>query len=379
MKFQTSLLLILLIGFTQLIGCVENEVKDWSKEPLEKVEIAAEQGDAQAQVRLAELYFWGKEVARDVQKSLHWFHQAAKQGHPQAQVELGLIYETGEGVQQDLKQAEYWNKQAFSHWRRKAWLGDAVAQRNLARLYSVGGRVGLPYDSKLALYWYLKAAKQADAEAQYDLGKHYEFFSDVEDKQAKQAEYLFWYRQAAEQGHSRAQYALGRLFDRGGELPMDLEKAAYWYHKAAEQGNDSAMLNLALLYEFGDEKIQDLKKAAYWYHQASSLDNFKAQVNLGVLYYRGKGVQQDFKKAAHYFFQAFPDSYAVRNFRILLQLDEDVLQRTEKPYIWHYKPDEWGNTYRTKRLDDVVENLTPMKRAEVQQITRQYWEENKPK
>ena len=46
--------------------------------------------------------------------------------------------------------------------------GDAVAQYNLAVMYSKG--IGVPQDDALAIQWYEKAAEQGHAMAQYNLG-----------------------------------------------------------------------------------------------------------------------------------------------------------------------------------------------------------------
>jgi len=56
-----------------------------------------------------------------------------------------------------------------------------------------------------------------------------------------------WFLRAAEQGYAPAQYNLGSLYEKGRGLPQDYTEAAKWYLKAAEQGNKDAIQNLARL------------------------------------------------------------------------------------------------------------------------------------
>ena len=51
------------------------------------------------------------------------------------------------------------------------------------------------------------------------------------------AEAMRWYRKAAEQGHADAQYQLGSHYELGIGVKKDLDAALKWYHKAAEQGH----------------------------------------------------------------------------------------------------------------------------------------------
>ena len=57
----------------------------------------------------------------------------------------------------------------------------------------------------MALEWYLKAAEQGNAKAQYSLGYCYYWGKGVEEDKK---EALKWYRKAADQGHSDAKECL---------------------------------------------------------------------------------------------------------------------------------------------------------------------------
>ena len=62
---------------------------------------AAQQGDAQAQFNLGEMYRRGHGVTQDYEKAVEWYQKAAKQGDAQAQFNLGEMYRRGHGVTQN--------------------------------------------------------------------------------------------------------------------------------------------------------------------------------------------------------------------------------------------------------------------------------------
>jgi len=59
---------------------------------------AANQGDANAQVRLGKMYLEGRGVAGNDVKAVEWFRKAAEQGNVAAQFYMGLMYANARGV-----------------------------------------------------------------------------------------------------------------------------------------------------------------------------------------------------------------------------------------------------------------------------------------
>ena len=70
--------------------------------------MAADQGDAKAQVNLGGMYFNGHGVPKDVVEAARLFRLAAEQGDAQAQFKLGIMYALGQGVPKDDVQAYAW-------------------------------------------------------------------------------------------------------------------------------------------------------------------------------------------------------------------------------------------------------------------------------
>ena len=137
---------------------------------------AAEQGFAQAQNQLIEMYDsekWIRKAAErgnntKAQNNLGWMYdipKAAEQGNAKAQTTLGFMYDTGDGVSEDDSVAVFW-------YRKAAEQGDVIAQYNLGLMYFNGE--GVAADKNMAVFWYRKAAEQELAQAQNKLIEIYD-------------------------------------------------------------------------------------------------------------------------------------------------------------------------------------------------------------
>ena len=69
---------------------------------------------------------------------------------------------------------------------------------------------------------------------------------------------------------ANAQYNLGKAYDYGTGVPKDHTKAVYWYRRAAEQGHANAQFYLGTAYEYGIGVQQDDVQAADWYRKAAA-------------------------------------------------------------------------------------------------------------
>ena len=84
-----------------------------------------------------------------------------------------------------------------------------------------------------AVEYFIPAAEQGFAEAQFSLGYCYYFGKGVEKDCDKAAEL---YALAAEQGHPTAMFALGDCYYEGKGAEKNWEKAAEWYQKSLDAG-----------------------------------------------------------------------------------------------------------------------------------------------
>ena len=98
---------------------------------IDALHVRADQGDANAQVNLGDMYVIGREVPQNYAEAARWVRLAAEQGHAGAQLDLGLMYFGGQGVPQDYVQAYMWSNLAASRMTGEE-RERAVTNRDLA-------------------------------------------------------------------------------------------------------------------------------------------------------------------------------------------------------------------------------------------------------
>lgn len=105
-----------------------------------------------------------------------------------------------------------------STWEDRAKQGDPIAQNVMGMAYKYGDVIS--QDPSLSLHWFLKAARQGDADVQFNLGRIYG-------------------------------KATGPVYGKQRAAPRDDAAAAYWYRRAAEQDYGPAQRHLAEMYSVG--------------------------------------------------------------------------------------------------------------------------------
>ena len=133
------------------------------------------------------------------QDSIQWYQKAAEQGNTEALLRLAYLYYSGQGVTKDYTQAFQW-------WQKAATQGNADAQHNLGIMYAEG--LGVAQDYTQAFQWFQKSAEQNNDGGQLGLGVMYENGQGVT-KDINQA--VEWYKKAAAQGNANAKDKLKKL------------------------------------------------------------------------------------------------------------------------------------------------------------------------
>jgi len=87
----------------------------------------AEQGDAQAQIKLGWMYEKGQGVPESVQEAVKWYRKAAGQGNAEAQAFLGAMY--FKAVPQDNVRAYMWFELAVQQYLRQGATNMETEQR----------------------------------------------------------------------------------------------------------------------------------------------------------------------------------------------------------------------------------------------------------
>lgn len=215
---------------------------------------AAEKNYAKAQIRLGLMYYygevpgaeewWSEDIdffgpeTEDAKEAIKWFRKAAQQGDADGQCYLGNMYEEGDGVPRDYAEAVKW-------YRKAADQGNTTGQCELGGMYFMGRGVSQNYVE--AMKWYSKAAERGNATAMRNIGNMYEGGHGVS---KDCAEAVKWFRMAAEKGDGTSSLALGFMYYYGGDCGTeDHQEAIKWFRMAADQGSIDAQMMLDQLEE----------------------------------------------------------------------------------------------------------------------------------
>jgi hypothetical protein len=137
-------------------------------------------------------------------------------------------------------------------------------------------------------------AAVGDAAAQYDYAT--ELYKSGDTKGA-----VSWLEKSAKQGNSKAQLQLGILYLKGNGVTRNFAQARKWLETAATNGDPLAMHNLAVLYSGTEGRRPDLTRASEWFRRAAEEGVVDSMVNLGLSYSNGLGVEKDLIQAYAWF------------------------------------------------------------------------------
>jgi len=86
----------------------ENNTDDTGASDLDALRVSAEEGYAEAQFNLGEMYDSGDGVTQNYAEAMKWYRLAAERGDADAQLNVAVMYGSGEGVAQDDAEAYTW-------------------------------------------------------------------------------------------------------------------------------------------------------------------------------------------------------------------------------------------------------------------------------
>jgi len=194
----------------------------------------------------------------DKKRAIKQFKTAAKLHNAQAEYLVGIIYEA-----KHVSKAIEWHIKAKDN-------GVKSSRIHLARLYQRNR------EPKVSQSFYLEAAEDEDAYAQYILYQQYTKTSNTKSNaQAKK-----WVKRSAENGFPLGEYSYGKALLN----EKKREDAKKWLNKAQEHGISAANATLGTLY-FDDK---DYKKALNYLTLAES---GYAKYRLANMYEKGLGVE----------------------------------------------------------------------------------------
>ncbi|WP_419418965.1 tetratricopeptide repeat protein [Legionella sp. D16C41] len=185
-------------------------------------------------------------------------------------------------------------EEAFKWFKKAADANDNAANMYCAAAYLYG--YGVKRNSETAKHYYIQAAKQGNAIAQYTLA---ESFLDSRQAQNKKMG-VIWLIKAASQGNLKAQVKLADLYVNGQGVNRDLLRAKALVEKPAAQNYPPAM------YVYGQiaYKEGNVPKAQEWLTKAAQAQDVKAQVTLAELYMDKKSPIYDEKAGFNFMLKA---------------------------------------------------------------------------
>lgn len=235
-------------------------------------------GEAMAQAIMANLYFNGWGVEKDLIQCLKLNESSALSGDSRGQLQLGVMYLNGWGVTKDEEQAIKWLT-----YSAESENNDAIVY--LGNFYSQKGKD----DSgkfKTAFDWLMKGASNGDKRCQYGVAKLYlNGLGVLKDY----SEAMKWFSLSANQKFDLATVAIGRMYEEGSGVPVDKAEAVRWYHTAAFSGSADGQFWLAKAYENGSGVTQNMQEAISNFKKAAEQGDRNSMYQLGYIYYTGEG------------------------------------------------------------------------------------------
>lgn len=134
---------------------VDTRPSDPGQREFDRLLAQAEQGDINAQARIAWMYHTGEGVEKNDELALQWMKKAAEKGDSVAQNNLGVYYRDGVGTAADPAEAAKW-------FTKSAIQGNPQGQGNLGQAYITGA--GVERNNYLGYVWSGIAAKSVDAD-----------------------------------------------------------------------------------------------------------------------------------------------------------------------------------------------------------------------
>jgi TPR repeat protein len=214
-------------------------------------------------------------------KELTQVRELAKRGSIRDEIALAGVYFAGKGVAQDSKMAAYWYEKAAGH-------GSPEAQNQIGYFYETG--TGVTPDVSRALHWYQLAAATGFAPAKVNLAIAYLHGSGVAKNEELAMQLL---TQAFQGGNGTAATYLGDISYFGIGVKEDKIAGERWFEQGLKLHDPLAAFNLGSLYSVTEDHSHDLAKAAGLLRLAADAGYVPAMHSLGLLLVNHSELKQE--------------------------------------------------------------------------------------
>jgi uncharacterized protein len=222
------------------------DVKRDTKKAFQFFEEAANEGSSSDALRAAECKAYGIGTSQSDDDAYKWFLFAAKNGEREAQYYLATIEDTLPSI-------------TLSEEEKMEWLAEAVRRGFPPAIRELGGRflygTGIKKNVEKGIGLLRQAASLYDAEAQYLLGRVYDF-GELVPKNRELA--VKCYKDAAENGSPAAHSNYGIALFNGSGIERDIEAAEYHFNEALEQGELQGAIGLGFCHAYRRDRVKAL-------------------------------------------------------------------------------------------------------------------------
>jgi len=273
---------------------------------------------------IANKFYTGDGVKRDMQTALKFYKLSANSGNIASQNNLALMYHKGEGVTKSITFAE-------RHYRIAADLGSVSSQFNLANLY-INEHNGKSAKREIVKYL-LMASGAGYVPAINLLASIYQYGGHGVDQDLSKS--ISLYKSSIKKGSSDALNSLGIIYSTTMDEPNYALSMAL-FSEASLLNHPAAKYNLATLYQNGEGTTMDLKKAHKLYLDSALLGYKDAMYNLAVTYKDGIGVEPDLQLCIDWLskLSTMGDVVAMFNLAEIYEIDASVLDKDLAKY-WY--------------------------------------------
>ncbi len=321
--------------------------KDYYRMSIAELTIYAQKNDVMAQLQLGYNYQQARGVAQDLDKALELYQKAAAQGNFHAMYNLGVLYSENNYSKRDLDKSIEWYQRAL-----------AVNPNDPSSMYNLGWTYMHKKEYEKAMEWYTKAAEKGEYAAQTAMAWMYDNRLGV---QQNKLESFMLNLRAAKNGDSYAMYNLAGAYLFGEGTGKNVAKAIEWYQKAAEAGNAEAQGYLGYIYTEG--KVQgyvvgkDYGKALQYVNKAVAQNDALGQYVLGWMYHYGQGVSKDYMKAMTLYQKAAEQNqaHAINQIGYMYECGQGIKADKTQAIKWYKRAADLG-------LKDAKNNLNRLQK-----------------
>ena len=297
------------LSYRDGIGVDEDPVraKELFSSVIGKLARLSEDQKAGSQDDLADCYYNGYGVERDIKRATELYEMAAKGKDAHAMMMLRDIYRFGANGSPDLDMSSRWAEAYLAEKTKEG--GDAT--RGLPDSCFAVGNIyrrgyGVVPDSASAFAWYEKAADKKSWKAMLRLADLLEngegCKKNVETAREWEAKAIAELQPLADNGQAEAQRGLADCYVNAWGVEKSYEMAVRLYADAYECRDWLALGRLSRLYAEGLGVAKDVDKARTMLQLAAEKESPEACGRLGECYeYAELGISKDYKKAVEWY------------------------------------------------------------------------------